>query len=1007
MTSSARWTLFTTIGILAFGLTNRLCSRVLADPLAEKNLAEELPRIPPKEPGEAQKSFKLLDGFRLDLIAKEPLVTDPVASVIDENGRMYVVEMRGYPYPEKMGDAPIGQIRVLDDTDGDGVYDKSAVLVDGLSWPTGLELWKGGVFVTVAPDIWYFKDTDGDDKADTKRKVYTGFGKDNVQGLVNNLKWGLDHWIYGASASNGGDIRHVDRPDAPPINVRGNDFRFSPVTEKMEPISGSAQFGHSMDDWGNRFLCSNSDHAQQVVLPRRYLARNPYLPVPQVRISIAAEGGAAPVFRTSNAEPWRIVRTRRRAATPTKYAATELVPIGFFTSASGITVYRGAAYPEKYRGNLFIGDVGGNLIHRKTLSPLDITFTAKRADPDTEFVTSTDNWFRPVNFTNAPDGTLHVLDMYRETIEHPASIPDDIKSHLDLESGRDRGRIYRLTPPGFQPPPPPRLGKATTEELVAALENPNGWWRDTAHRLLYERQDAAAEQPLRALLAKSSFPLARLHALWSLEGLGKLSEPDILAGLKDTSPGVRAQALLLAEPKLASSPALLQETLRLAQNDAAFVRLQVAFTLGEVADERSSQALANLAIRDVSNPWIRTAILSSSINNADRLFERLLANESFRAKPAGTEFLRSLAFVVGAKAAPEEVGRTLASLSKLPSDLASQQKLLAISLLSGMKQSGKGWQKSLAEASGKSDRMFEQLFAGARSTAQDEEAVVEERRDAALLLGFGDFEKVREPLAGLLASQTPAEVQRAAITALAGQSRPEVAGILLEKWRGYTPPIRAEIAEVLLGRKEWTLALLDAVDAGTVNAAQIPPTRKGLLLESSDPTIRKRAEEVLGKTVQSPRNEVIHAYRVALDNAGDPTKGEKVFERECMTCHRLGDKGFEVGPNLATIQNRTTEALMIQILDPNREVLPNFVDYIVALDDGRVSTGIIAAESANSITLRRAQNNQDVILRRSIEEITSTGKSLMPEGMETKITKAEMADLLAFLLQGGAGKGGK
>src|SRR5207245_10946049 len=198
----------------------------------------------------------------------------------------------------------------------------------------------------------------------------------------------------------------------------------------------------------------------------------------------------------------------------------------------------------------------GNLGHPLALQPHAATFTARRIDEKCEFVASTDNWFRPVNFVNAPDGTLHVIDMYREVVEHPWSIPDDIKAHLDLESGSERGRIFRLTSPGFRPPKPPRLGRASIAELVATLENPNSWWRETAQRLLYQRQDRAAVAPLRRLLRESRSPWARLHALGTLDGLGALEGADIATALRDPAAGVREHAVQLAEPRLKNSPDL-------------------------------------------------------------------------------------------------------------------------------------------------------------------------------------------------------------------------------------------------------------------------------------------------------------------------------------------------------------------------------------------------------------------------------------------------------------------
>ena len=248
-------------------------------------------------------------------------------------------------------------------------------------------------------------------------------------------------------ASNGGTIQNRLRPEQKPVSVRGRDFRFKPDGSAFEAISGGGQFGHCFDDWGHRFTCNNSNHIRQIVLPSRYLERNPDLTPPAVILDIAAEGPASPVYRISPAEPWRVVRTRQRAADPAmvrRLPPTELFATGFFTSATGITIYRGSAYPPEYRGNAFVGDVGGNLIHRKTLEIDGATYLARRADLKGEFLASTDNWFRPVNFANTPEGTLLILDMYRETIEHPFSIPEPIKKHLDLTSGKDRGRLYEL-----------------------------------------------------------------------------------------------------------------------------------------------------------------------------------------------------------------------------------------------------------------------------------------------------------------------------------------------------------------------------------------------------------------------------------------------------------------------------------------------------------------------------------------------------------------------------------
>jgi len=332
------------------------------------DLARELPRIKPLEPAAALSSCRIHPGFHLEQVAAEPMVFNPVSACYDADGRLYVVEVCGYPYPEK---TPTGRVARLEDRDGDGRFDSRTVFLDGLSWPTGVVPYDDGVFVAVAPDLLYAKDTSGDGVADVKKAMFTGFGTENVQGLFNGLLWGPDGWIYGVTSSNGGEIRNLSRPGAQPVPVRGRDFRFQPDGSVFEAVSGGGQFGHSFDDWGHRFTCSNSNHIRQIVIPAHDLERNPALTPPSVVMDIPAEGPAALVFRISPPEPWRLVRTRQRAADPEmrkRLPATELVATGFFTSATGITIYRGSAYPEAYRGNAFVGDVGGNLVHRKTLS---------------------------------------------------------------------------------------------------------------------------------------------------------------------------------------------------------------------------------------------------------------------------------------------------------------------------------------------------------------------------------------------------------------------------------------------------------------------------------------------------------------------------------------------------------------------------------------------------------------------------------------------------------------
>ena len=954
----------------------------------------KLPSIPPTPARDAAKTFRVLDGFRMDLLAAEPLVASPVAMAYDENGRAYVCEMRDYPYTDKAHhqrnqenptDAAIGTVRLLEDTDGDGVFDKSTVFADGLSWPTGVACWKGGVFVAATPDIWYLKDTDGNGKSDIRRKVFTGFRKLNVQSVMNNLVWGLDNHIHGAGGSNGGQIRPGDQPNAKLLVLARNDFRFDPATDRFELLSGGARFGGTFDDWGHRFLCDIRNPAQHVVLPQRYLARNPYLAVRSPLHDMAESGDQLPVYRISQPELWRVLRAKRWASErDIVMPRSELIGAGVVTSASGITCYRGEAYPEKYRGNIFVCEVAGNLFYRLQLTPDGPTFKATRVDGQAEMVASTDNWFRPVNFVNAPDGTLHVVDMYRENIEHPWSIPDDIHAAVDLESGRERGRIWRLTPPNFKTPKPPRLGHATTAELVATLENPNSWWRETAQRLLLERQDHLAVPALRRMVRRGGIPQARLHALWTLAGLYGLADEDVLVALKDQTVGIRENAVKLAESQ-PPSPKIRDALFKLAADSDARVRFQVAFTLSEIADPHAAaDALARIAKRD-ADPWMRTAVLSSVVNTSDHLLTRLLADAKFRSTPAAAEMMRQLAQIVGVRRQDDEIQRTFEAARKADALLA-----VALGVGEGLKRSGRSLRQSAAP------RFVAGLLDQARDTALAE-APLDTRLKAIQVLAYDDFERVKEALTGLLSPNHPQEVQRAAVAALGSFSQPEVAELLLPGWRTYAPTIRADVINVLLDVRNRIPALLGAIEDGVVPANQVPFARRAALLRAADATTKERLNRIFAGAIAS-RKEVIAKYQAALSMKGDTARGQKIFETACATCHRAGDLGKEVGPNLATTRQWSPEQMLSNILDPNREVAPNFVGYSVETKDGRTLDGIITDESVASLTLKRAEGVTETVLRRDIAQLSGSGLSLMPEGLESAVTVEQMADLLAFLL---------
>ncbi|MBI4605228.1 MAG: neutral/alkaline non-lysosomal ceramidase N-terminal domain-containing protein, partial [Planctomycetes bacterium] len=474
---------------------------------------------PPREPREALETFRLVEGLRIELAAAEPEVTDPVAIAFDEEGRMYVAEMRDYPLGPGEGKPAEGRVRVLEDRDLDGYYERSSVLAEAVPYANGIACSRGGVFVTAVPDILYLKDSDGDGRADVRKVVYTGFRPGNSQHLVNSLEHGPDNWIH----SNGGDmatVRLVDPPWPRPEGAKPvadlpllhTNLRFDPRTLEVEAESGyRGGFGIAFDEVGSRFVCDNQSHAVNVVLERPDLGRNPHLRIDETMAVITDHGAAV----------YPVSQVLERLNDPQDY--------GRFSSACGVCVYGGDNLPAEHRGCLFSCEPVSNLVHRDVLVPSGSTYVARRGEgeADRELLASTDHWFRPVNLATGPDGALYVADMYREVIEHPEWIPEHLQHVLDLKAGMDRGRIWRIAGAPVRRTKL-ELAVATEAELAASLAHPSSWRRRTAQRLLVERGGAAAAREAARVLEASPSSLGRLHALWTLDGLGALERPAML-----------------------------------------------------------------------------------------------------------------------------------------------------------------------------------------------------------------------------------------------------------------------------------------------------------------------------------------------------------------------------------------------------------------------------------------------------------------------------------------------
>ena len=968
--------------------TYNVMDRVLRhtpDPF-EPDFASELPRIPARSPAEALKSFQVIEGFEIQQTAAEPLLTDPVAMSYDADGRLFVVEMNDY---SEQATEHLGRVRMLVDSDSDGKFDDSHVFASDLSWPTAIICANEGIFVAAAPDVFFLKDTDGDNQADSNEVVFTGFGRSNVQGLINSFHWGPDNRIYGSASTVGGTITSPKHPDRPALECRGRDFSFDSKTLDLRAETGGGQHGMCFDDWGHRFVSSNSDHAQMIVYRDQYLSRSPLPSAAPARVSIAVDGGQAPVFRISPIEPWRIVRTRLRTSGLSKgIVEGGGRPAGYFTGATGITIYRGDAWPEETKGQAIVGDVGSNIVHRKQLTPEGVIWKADRIDAGREFVASDDIWFRPVQYANAPDGCLQVLDMYREVIEHPASLPPEIKRHLDLTSGRDRGRLYRIAPTGWKPRAVPHLSHAPTAELVALLEHPNAWHRDTASRLIYERQDASAVEAIRHLLRKSASGLGRFHAIGALEGLSALTASDVVVGLGDAVVGVRERAVLSSE-QFASSAEVLNALAGMTGDENARVRMQLAFSLGEFppTDVRRG-ALQKILAGSGQDRWIRTAVFSSLGPDAESVFSTLAVTHDSAAAGSAAA-LADLADLIARRTSDEATWTRIACVI----GTQNTDPGLQVSLLQAIFAANKS-----APSSPSFTALAERLLKSARTHATDLKQTDDDRVSALRTLSLSSYEKDGELLLNALDSLQPPIVQDAALATLLQFPDEPVALRLLDRWPELSPKLVERVREGLLSRTSWAVLLLDAISAGRLPPATLSPSDLQRLASLPDDALRSRAIKILESLHSSTRDDVLRSYQVALTLKGDRDRGAALFKQHCSVCHQIGTIGYQVGPNLATMKNRGPESILTNVLDPNREVNPAWRDYVAVTTDGQTHNGVLISESASILTFRRAEAKETSLLRSDLEALRDTGRSLMPEGLEKNIDTQAMADLIAWLM---------
>lgn len=910
-------------------------------------------------------------------------------------------------------------------------------------------------------------------------KLLTGFATHNFQARVNGLRWGLDGWVYGSGGLFGGKISVVGQPPSavpvrqvpspvesdairarapgrletgeapvPPVDCSNRDFRFRPDTGEFEPLAGVSQQGRVRDDFGEWCGQDNSTLLWHFPLPDHYARRNPHVAPPTARIVLPQSEIENRNSEISQVFP--VSRTLTRFNDP--HAANRL------TSACGPEIYRDELLEPGFTGNAFVCEPVHNLVRRAVLVPDGISYTTHRAadEASSEFLASTDNWFRPVEVRTGPDGALWVVDFYRFVVEHPRWIPAERLKELDPRAGADKGRIWRVFPSGKKPRPICDLTKLTPKQLAEVMDSPNGVERDLAQRRLVQNQAAtptntellrrvtpvkssgevaspsppalaggegwgevggqeartfpeAATAVLGRIATTSLHPASRAQALATLAQLGSLTDELLTGALRDPHPGVRRVAVSLTEPGVRTG-ARLSEPQESSITPAGGSKSRAPAVLLALTNDPDSRVRYQLALTlgEFRDPAVGPALVALARRDAASPWHRaailssaLAAPESFAAAlapesdPALVVLRKAALQTFVAAGQVDALAAWLDESGKLPIRRAEALRLLAA--LSAKPDLVRALEQR-PEAAAVLANLRREL-AGTAATLVTDATQPDDLRGAALdlLAASARTDPARLPaLMDLLDRDLPPALQASLIVGLGQMESPALAGMVLTRWAERPPTQRAQLIGLLLGREAWTLPLLEATAAGTVAVAEISPVQRQQLRQHANASIREQAA-ALFPAATTDRAALVARFAEVATLSGDPTRGAGHFDRLCASCHRLRGHGYDVGPDLAPFRGKPVGDFLTAILDPNAAIEPRFLAWTAELKDGRALTGIVRDESATGLKLVQPSGQTESLRRSDLAGLTPNGQSLMPDGLEQSLTPADLADLIAWI----------
>ena len=622
--------------IIAIGLIALVFTSTISD------VKDEDPS-PVLTPAEEMATFQVEPGMEIQLVAAEPMVQEPVVITFDEDGRLWVVEMRGF-MPTISGDGeeqPVGRVSVLEDQDGDGQMDTSTVYLDSLVMPRALAVVQGGALIAERNSLWMTQDLDGDLQADTKTLIDADYASNGLPEHSDNGLWrGVDNWYYNAKSH----------------------FRYKLVDGEWQRDNTEfrGQWGLSHDDEGRLYYNYNWSQLHADLVPPNYFSRNVnHTPTSGIDEGLTLDR--------------RIYPIRDNPAVNRGYIPGTLDEEGKlleFTAACSPLVYRGAAFPAEFQGNAFVCEPAGNLIKRNVVKEDGLQLLANDPHPGQEFLASTDERFRPVHLATGPDGALYIADMYRGIIQHGAYMTPYLKEQTlqrKLDQFINRGRIWRVVPNNWQKTTPAKLSKLPSEELVVYLSYANGWYRDMAQRLLVERRDVSVIPMLEDLARNGENYLGQFHALWTLEGMNIDNPEMLLTLLTDDNSLVRGTALRLLEPLAETNPKirpqLASKLLDQSKTSPIKLSLQMALVANRIEAQASYQLLSDLLIRYDTSALIRDAALSSLQDQEYAFLQHLRHHPQWQAASPAREILwETLTVAIVNKGDSEELTALLSSL---------------------------------------------------------------------------------------------------------------------------------------------------------------------------------------------------------------------------------------------------------------------------------------------------------------------------------------------------------